>query len=272
MKTNSVSYDALSSFEALLEKYTKEYDNVSTLVIDDDVFIIKPVSRKDYKDIANSEVLSDIDKQDLICKTCILYPPNFDLDSCVAGLPEKLYEEIMDRSYILKDSMIDLIKIFREEMTLMDSQMECIILKAFPSYRLSEIEKLDMIQFTKLFTRAEWIINNMKENMEVVDIVEVTESALGNSNDNAEVKQEQKQEEKEQVSPPVNNDTEDKLSKITNMDDKPISKMTPEQKRAMDDFYKKYPQFDKNTDYVYRGRVPTEYKEPPALRPNWGRR
>ena len=155
-------------------------------------------------------------------------------------------------------------------MEYIDNQMTCIIAKAFPAYKIDELENLDMIEFCRLFSRAEWVINNITENSEIVDLVEAIN---GIDTEASEDKQtvSQQPSKPEPVKPQRDENIEYDLPD-TSLDDKPISKMTPEQRQAMDDFYRRYPQFDKSTDYAYTGRIPHEYKDPPALRPNWGRR
>lgn len=267
MITNSSNYSSFTSLDSLIERYSKQYDNISVFTIDDIIFITRPLTRKEYKDIDNNPVLSNIEKQDFICKICILYPSNFDLENCPAGIPEQIYKKIIENSYIEDEKMLALIKMYREEMEYVDNQMCCIISKAFPSYKYEEIENMNMIQFCKLFTRAEWIINN--NGTELLDVVEIAENALNKyknktdnyEEDNIEIENEEKDVYENKYDLPEDN-----------IEDKPINKMTDEQKQALDEFYERYPQFNKNTDYYYTGKVHQEYKEPPALRPNWGRR
>lgn len=276
MKTRSVkNYNALNTLESLIEKYSKQYRNIETFAIDNDIFITRPLTRKEFKDINSNPVMSDIEKKDMICKTCILYPPNFDLDNCIASLPDELYEKIIDQSCIRQEDISELITIFRKEMEYIDNQMACIIVKAFPAYKIDEVENLDMIEFCRLFSKAEWVINNITENAEIIDLVEainnIDETPAKQNKENTEEHVQVKEVEHTPTKPQRDENVEYDLPD-TSLDDKPISRMTPEQRQAMDDFYRRYPQFDKSTDYAYTGRIPHEYKDPPALRPNWGRR
>ena len=268
MITGGKSYDAYTTFEALFDKFSKQYKNISAFAIEDYVFITKPLSRKEYRDILNNEILSNTEKKDEICKACILYPPNFDLDECLAGIPDQLYENIMETSYLEPNDMANLIELYREEMNYADNLMTCIIAKAFPSYKLDELENMDMLEFCRLYSRAEWIINKMYDGCQVIDIVE----AIRNPESINDSQVQQNTEQQQSKTPPPRDENLEYDLPNTDLDDKPISHMTPEQIQAMDDFYKKYPMFDKSTDYAYTGNVPQEHKLPPALRPNWGRR
>ena len=133
---------------------------------------------------------------------------------------------------------------------------------------VDELENMDMLEFCRLYSRAEWIVNKMYDGCQVIDIVEAIRNPESINNSQTQQNTEQQQFKEP---PPRDEDLEYDLPN-TDLDDKPISHMTPEQIQAMDDFYKKYPMFDKSTDYAYTGNVPQEHKLPPALRPNWGRR
>lgn len=254
MITNTSNYDSFSSVESIIERYSNQYDNIDFVVIDENLwFVIRPITRLEYSRICSSTVTTE-EKKDYICKRCILYPTNFDLENCVAGIPEQLYNKIMEISYLDKDSLIDLIQINRDEMMTLEHQMLCIIAKAFPSYKYEEIENMDMIQICKLFTRAEWMLKNLTEYSEIFDILDVL-----NIDENDQQELPQKQEEyvyENKYDLPIDD----------NIEKKPVSKMTEEQRQALDDFYKKFPEFDKSNDYAYTGKVYNEYKDPPALR------
>ena len=116
MKTRSSNYSAINTLEALIDKYSKQYKNIETFAIDNDIFITRPLTRKEFKEIDNDQTMSNIEKKDTICRTCILYPPNFDLDNCVASLPDKIYEKVIEQSCIQQDDIAQLITFFRQEM------------------------------------------------------------------------------------------------------------------------------------------------------------
>lgn len=271
MVTNSASYSSFTSFDSLIDKYSKQYENISLFTIEDTLFILRPITRKEFKKINDDLIYNITEKKDMICNLCILYPPNFDLENCVAGMPEQIYEEILKISYIKDEDMLYLLDNYTKEMNYVHTQMECSIAMAFPAYKLEEIENMTMIQFCKLYSRAEWILNNKDTYiLNMKDYIEEALSKLNNENYNKESKEDF-----------IDNDTDiyNTETKFENEDinennkkNRPIDKMTEEQKQAMEDFYRKYPQFNKSTDYVYSGEVRTEYKEAPAFRPNYGRR
>lgn len=261
MKTNSSnSYEAIA-LDALINKLTKQYDSLFFVELDEQLFIYRTINRKEYKDILRADI-DDLEKQDQICKTCILYPENFNIDDCDGGIPQQLYKEIIEKSCILIEDMILLIEMNREEMDLLDNQMSCVIAEAFPSYKLEEIESMDMIQFIKLFTRAEWILNNFKDHRFSEDIVNLLSSSISD-----------KKEEKQNITyNEEKNESNDKIISPQQQDDKSNRKqMTPEQYREYQEFCKRFPEFNMASDYAFTGDSGIGFnRDAPALRPGWG--
>lgn len=252
MKINtSSSYEAVA-LDSLISRLTKEYDSFFFTELDDQLFIYKPINRKEYKNILRADV-DDLEKQDQVCKTCILYPENFNIDDCDGGIPEQLYKEIIEKSCILLEDMILLIEINREEMELLDNQMSCVISQAFPSYKLEEIESMDMMQFIKLFTRAEWILNNFKDHQFNEDIVNILSSGLEPKEEKVQPVKETYKEEVEEEAPSNR------------------KQMTPEQYKQYQEFCNKFPEFNMASDYAFTGDTGVGFnRDAPALRPGWG--
>ena len=138
-----------------------------------------------------------------------------------------------------------------------ENQILCIITKAFPAYKISEIEKLDTINFTKLFTRAEWTLANL-DGLEVNnDVVEIINNALGKT---PEVSNESKEETGNTIE---ENNTEQPKS------NRPA--MSPEQFKQYQEFCKKFPEFDMRTDYAFTGDTGMNVSTVnPAQRVGWG--
>ena len=82
--------------DLLIEEAFQQYDAVFFSEIENILFIYRPLGRKEYKDIYNNVNMNDLDKQDSICKTVLIYPKDFDFDNCDAGIPNQLFEEVME--------------------------------------------------------------------------------------------------------------------------------------------------------------------------------
>lgn len=150
--------DLTEIYLELKEKYTE----VFMFQVDNQVFLYKQLGRKDYKDLLEAEC-SDYEKEELICKECVLFPENYDFEECDAGIPTQLTKTILKNSFL--DSLESrqlLINVFRQEMYEMDNQITCLIHEAFPEYDIEEIETWDLQRTAKYLSRAEWILANLR--------------------------------------------------------------------------------------------------------------
>ena len=148
--------------DAIIEDTFQNHDAVFFSEIDDELFIYRPLGRKEYKDIVTNQNLDDYEKQDTICKTVLVYPVDFDFDNCLAGIPDKLCQEIIEKSCLDPESMLYLLHMQREESGQLGSEMACIIAEAFPSYTIDEIESWNNFKFMKIFAQAEWTLINIR--------------------------------------------------------------------------------------------------------------
>lgn len=154
-------FDIVSYIDELKEKYKTVY----WLHIDNDIYIYKPLGRKDYKDICEDESLDKMDKEDEVLRRCLLYPnpKEFDVDDLVAGVSNKLIETIMKNSFMdnLEDRMA-ITNYYRQEMFDMQNQITCIINEAFPQFDIEEIENWGIERTAKYLSRAEWKLQNLR--------------------------------------------------------------------------------------------------------------
>ena len=58
MKTRSSNYSAINTLESLINKYSKQYKNIETFAIDNDIFITRPLTRKEFKEINGNAAIS----------------------------------------------------------------------------------------------------------------------------------------------------------------------------------------------------------------------
>lgn len=151
-----------TDIETVLAELQDKYRQIYWNTLDGEVFIYKPIGRKDFKEICLSEE-SNEDKKDKIISTCILYPVDFDPDECVAGVINILYNKIIDVSYLdSEDSKTGVIEYYRQDMYSLDNQITCIINEAFPQFDIEEIENWDLERTAKYLSRAEWKLQNFR--------------------------------------------------------------------------------------------------------------
>lgn len=150
-------------YMSLVNDLQDEYGTIYWNTLDDQIFIYRPLGRLEYKQLLVSEV-SELEKEDVICKACLLYPENYNFDNCLAGIPTELSKLILKNSFLdsLESKQL-IINYHRNEMTQFDNQITCIISEAFPNLDIEEIESWDMAKTAKYLSRAEWKLNILRQ-------------------------------------------------------------------------------------------------------------
>lgn len=193
---DSISQLDIPDYNALFLKFCQEYRNVFMFHSEDQFFIFRALGRGEYKEILKTPTLTDLDREEVICDTCVLYPEGFDWENCEAGLPTVMSAEILKKSYLTDlDERAGLHSFYRAEMYDLDNQITCIIHEAFPQYEIEDIDKWDVEKTTKYLSRAEWILQNLRR-AEVTDIMQ-GEFSYGHSS-SADMGQEQGEAYEEQ--------------------------------------------------------------------------
>lgn len=150
--------DLTEIFIALKDRYR----NVFMHQYGDQVFFYRALGRKEYKQLVDEKRLNDIEKENVICEVCTIWPENYDFYECEAGLPAVLAEAIIKNSFLdTVESRINLLTYYRSEMYELDNQITCLIHEAFPQFDIEEIEEWDVEKTTKYLSRAEWILQNL---------------------------------------------------------------------------------------------------------------
>lgn len=153
--------DLTELYYNLLDKYR----NVFMMQLENQVYIYRSIGRKTYKDILTKDGLTDLQKEEIICRECLLYPDPelFDWENCDAGIPTQLRKSILKNSYLESIEDQNLLRTYyRNEMWDLDNQITCIINEAFPNIDIEEIEQWDVEKTTKYLTRAEWKLHNLR--------------------------------------------------------------------------------------------------------------
>lgn len=261
-------------FNALLAEYSEKYDIVHHVKIHDENYIFRILGRKEFKRILSSQDLDEMDKEDEICKTCVLWPEDFDIDEINAGTPPILCKYILENSF-LDDitSTLRLLEYYADEMEELENQMVCIISEAFPNYTLEEIESWNNLMFCKMFSRAEWKFNNLR-NSELKSATDVIRKVVDLKEEglSQEEIEEAMLEETEVIK--ETNKEEDNSVTFNSSPDKEVSrkgkqKLTPEK---LAELQAKFPEIDWTAD-ASKEKVETNTHThlPVAQRPGtWG--
>jgi hypothetical protein len=261
--------------DELIEETYQKYFAVFFSEIDGQLYSYRPIGRKEYKDIVTNDSLNDLDKQDAIVKTAIIYPPDLDLDECPAGVPDQLCNDIVEKSCLDPESMIYLLHSNRLEAEQLGSEMACIIAEAFPSYTIDEIESWNNFKFMKVYAQAEWILKNIRGVQFQLDIIDYLADVAGVSSEALEemgiVRQEEPVPQPQHIQQqPMQQQTQAPAAPAPKQ--KGNSKMSPEQMRAYQDFVRQHPEFADAMQYdsAFTGfESQTADTVNPALRPGW---
>ena len=150
---------------ALYIDFCGKYRNVFMVEIAGHVYIYRALGRGEYRQILEDRRFSSLQKEELICSQCLLYPnpDEYDWDDKEAGIPTELMKAILTDSYL--DDVVrrrNLHDFYRAEMYDFENQITCIINEAFPNLDIEEIESWDVEKTTKYLSRAEWKLQNMR--------------------------------------------------------------------------------------------------------------
>lgn len=229
---------AVQDITELYLDFKEKYRNVFIQKIEDQVFIYRTLGRNEYKNILKDDRFDDFGKEELICQVCTLYPENFDYENCDAGWPTVLKDAILKNS--LLDSVVSrkrMLDYYREEMFDLDNQITCIINEAFPDKDLEEIADFDVEKTTFFLSRAEWKLHNLR-------------GLKFHDNDSVESFYDQVKTE-----PEVKEVKQDKsnVSKTTIRGGSRNEKLTPEKIKEMEEFNRKFPEFNIKNDGGFQG-------------------
>lgn len=246
--------------DEIIDEAFKVHNAVFFSEIEGELFIYRPLGRSEYKNILGNVNLSDLDKQDAICLTALLYPVDYDLDNCSAGIPEILYKDIIDKSCLDPESMYYLLEMNRNDAEQLGSEMACVIAEAFPSYTMDEIESWNNFKFMKLYAQAEWILTNIRGVEFGLDVAEYLAEIAGIT------------ETIEQAQPVAFKDSQEPIKQEQPQQTQSNNKMSPEQMKAYQEFVRQHPEFADAMQYdaaftgMESARADTTN---PALRPGW---
>lgn len=240
----------------LIERVKDKYKNIYIFQFEEQVFVYHSVGRKDYKNLIANGELDEQEKEETLCKLCTIWPVNYDFANCEeAGLPTRLAEEIVKNSYLREDDRKKVLTYYRNEMLDTDNQINGIIIAAFPTLNLEEIENWDVATAAKYLSRAEWILHNING---------VPFKEEGNYNEEGPITEEITEED---FSGAI---TSSSKNNSVAHNGKPKQRLTPEK---LTELKAKYPMIDWEHDDVTMHGIegitnqPEVDSTPPALRP-----
>ncbi|MGO5439291.1 hypothetical protein ACTQX2_00230 [Megamonas funiformis] len=244
-------------------QFKTKWRNVFIYRLGEQDFIYRALGRKEYKDICTDTRFNDIEKEDIICDQCLLYPQDFDFENCDAGIPTELVKNILKNSYLDSvSSRTQVLDYYRADMYDLDNQITAVISEAFPNLDIEEIEQWDVEKTMKYMSRAEWVLHNLRgvpfASQPQGDFYNAQEGVQPQNN-----KQQSQQQQKAKTN--INVDSE---KTIRGGERK--NKLTPEKIAELAELKRKFPEIDWDNDMGYQGIAGLEQEAvdttPPALR------
>lgn len=145
-----------------LDKWYKSYGPLFHVKVEDSEFICREMTRSEYKKVVETEE-DELLQEEEICKLCVLWPEDMDLNSQYAGLPHSMAVEILRESGFGDSPKVGvLMEKHRQEMEDFMNQVSCIIHEAFPMLDLEEIESWHLEKTLWYFSRAEWKLRHFR--------------------------------------------------------------------------------------------------------------
>lgn len=152
--------------EQQLLAWSQQYGHLEYSEVAGQEFVWRPLTRGEYKRLVAAET-APADKEELVCQTCVLYPPGYDFATCLAGIPTTLAREILEKSgfpYNGQPNPLgkEMLAAFRAEMETADNQADCIIVEAFPRFTIEEVADWPLEKTMYYLSRAEWILHHLR--------------------------------------------------------------------------------------------------------------
>ena len=253
-----------NNLDRIYEKLVEQYNVVQTCTIDDEIYMYKLLNKLEYETLT-SQIDDELDLQDAIVENCVLYPENLDIDDMLPGVVYELSRMVIEQSCVMPEDRLLMLELFNSEMTQLDNVIICLIMRAFPAYKLNELESMTYPELYKLYSRAEWfLINILQEPLEFSAINSIKEALYGaednkhsdyydNGHDiNEEEAVQQSSTESQQQGKYMGRNLNEVMAEINNSGSK-RKPMTEEQQRELEKFKQQFPDIDMNQDAMYTG-------------------
>lgn len=147
----------------VLASLKEEYGDVYLVEILGTEYTFRLLARDEYAAVDELDC-SDEDKEDIVVSACLLDREitQEDLDISYAGIVSTLCSAILIASGLTVESAQEIGAFYYEEMMNPDNRIDAIILEAFPSITLEELETWTVKKTLKYFSRANWILSNIR--------------------------------------------------------------------------------------------------------------
>ena len=152
------------AFKQQVEAWYDQYGEIYTAEVNGIVFVFRGISSAELKK-ANKLYADDLERAEYICRLCVLEPRVDDYSlEIYAGIPDSLCRLILEESGFTTDAtkINKLIFDYENQMEQVENRIPCIIKEVFQDIPFSEIENWPIERTLYYYTRAKWILENLR--------------------------------------------------------------------------------------------------------------
>lgn len=151
-----------SDINLIIKEAKIRFGEVYLVEAEDEVFIFRLLTRKEYKEILQIADNKDM-AEEMICQMAVVYPQGLNFGRGAAGLPSLIAPHIvnesgfgdMQKSHYYFDS-------YRSRMESFEMQAEAAIQAAFPQISEEDMQDWTVEKLMRTLAKAEWILKNVK--------------------------------------------------------------------------------------------------------------
>lgn len=96
--------------ESDILSWKKQFNNrVFLMEVNEDVFVFRPLTRYEYKQIVAIPNLNPLAREEILCETCVLWPADINWQTVAdmeAGVPALVSEQILEKSGFTKNIQV----------------------------------------------------------------------------------------------------------------------------------------------------------------------
>lgn len=166
----------MESLRQFILKAKAQYGEVYSIIIEDEEYIFRLLTRKEYAELVFLSDDKDI-SYEIICKICIINPKEIDYKNIGGGIAANIAEKILDESGFGKTQKAnDYFKYYRRQMETFEKQAEAMVQAVFTHLSEEDMMEWNVSKFMRNAAKAEWILKNiMGHPIEFKDEVERAE-------------------------------------------------------------------------------------------------
>jgi len=146
----------------------QEHKDIFHVNVGGEDFIFRPLTKYEYDEFVLCPDLTEDYIAEKVCEKCVLHPEGYDFyDPRYAGIPEALMDKIIQRSGFADEEFVEnLLREYRQaNQEDRHRQIENTIIGVFPEISLGDLDDMNVYEMLDLYSRAEWMINNLKRDL-----------------------------------------------------------------------------------------------------------